>query len=333
MKVLFDHTSPFLLAHGGAQIQIEQTKAALESVGVEVEYLRWWDERQRGDLIHYFGRPWPTYVKLAKEKRIKVVLADFLGGLGARPTAARRVQKVIKTTAEKMLGGELTVRLGWESFRLADACIAMTPWEAQLMREMFDVPQQRVHCVPNGVEDIFFAPRESKRGQWLICTGTLTAVKRTLELAEAAVAAQRPLWLVGRPFAENDPYAKRCLEFIRRHPQWIRYEGPIQDRAKMAKAYHEARGFVLLSAFESLSLSALEAAACGCPLLLSDLPWARCTFDDKASYCPIAGRAPTAAALRRFYDQAPNLPVPAPPLSWRQVGERCRTIYQALLKR
>src|SRR5262245_8042229 len=156
MKVLFDHTSPFLLAHGGAQIQIEQTKAALESIGVEVEFLRWWDERQRGDIIHYFGRPWPLYVKMAKEKGIKVILADFLGSLGARPTSARRVQKVIKTAAEKMLGGELTLRLGWESFRLVDACFAMTPWEAQLMREMFDVPRQRVHCVPNGVEDVFF---------------------------------------------------------------------------------------------------------------------------------------------------------------------------------
>ena len=40
-------------------------------------------------------------------------------------------------------------------------------------------------------------------------------------------------------------------------------------------SYREARGFVLLSAMESLSLSALEAAACECPLFLSDLPWAR----------------------------------------------------------
>ncbi|HXJ73736.1 MAG TPA: hypothetical protein VNM37_12810, partial [Candidatus Dormibacteraeota bacterium] len=109
MKVLFDHTLPFLLGHGGAQIQIEQTKAALESIGVQVEFLRWWDEHQRGDIIHYFGRPWPLYVKMAREKGIKVVLADFLGSLGARPTSTRRVQKVIKTAAEKMLGGELTL--------------------------------------------------------------------------------------------------------------------------------------------------------------------------------------------------------------------------------
>ena len=37
MKVLLDSNVPFALAHGGAQIQIEQTKKGLEGVGVEVE--------------------------------------------------------------------------------------------------------------------------------------------------------------------------------------------------------------------------------------------------------------------------------------------------------
>src|SRR2546428_13872771 len=62
MKVLVDHASPFLLAHGGFQIQIEETKRALERLGVTVEYLRWWDDEQRGDIIHFFGRPAGAYV-------------------------------------------------------------------------------------------------------------------------------------------------------------------------------------------------------------------------------------------------------------------------------
>ena len=34
MKVLFDHPNPFLLAHGGFQVQIKQTKKALEELGI-----------------------------------------------------------------------------------------------------------------------------------------------------------------------------------------------------------------------------------------------------------------------------------------------------------
>ena len=33
MKVLFDHPNPFMLAHGGFQNQIEQTKKAPERIG------------------------------------------------------------------------------------------------------------------------------------------------------------------------------------------------------------------------------------------------------------------------------------------------------------
>jgi len=55
MKVLIDHQLPFLLAHGGLQIQIEQAKAALEEACLEVECLHWWDPEQRGDITRLFG--------------------------------------------------------------------------------------------------------------------------------------------------------------------------------------------------------------------------------------------------------------------------------------
>ena len=58
--ILFDHSEPALLAHGGMLIQIRQTKAALEALGCQVEYLRWWDETQRANILHYFGRLPPT---------------------------------------------------------------------------------------------------------------------------------------------------------------------------------------------------------------------------------------------------------------------------------
>jgi glycosyltransferase involved in cell wall biosynthesis len=83
---------------------------------------------------------------------------------------------------------------------------------------------------------------------------------------------------------------------------------------------------------ESLSLSALEAAACGCPLLLSDLPWARTSFGEQASYCSVTGPMQTATVLKVFYAQAPQRPAPARPLSWLEVAERLKKIYESLLK-
>jgi glycosyltransferase involved in cell wall biosynthesis len=220
----------------------------------------------------------------------------------------------------------------WDAYQKADACIVLTEWEAQVTRLLFLPPEHRLHVVPNGVEPEFFLPQPSapKRGDEMICTATITERKRVLELAEAAVAARVPVRVLGNPYGREDPYYLRFLALAERHSDFVRYAGPVNDRAELARIYQSARGFVLLSTMESLSLSALEAAASGCPLLLSDLPWARSTFGDNATYCPIAKTASTAAALRKFYDEAPSLTTPAIPCHWEDVANQLVRIYQKL---
>lgn len=331
MKILLNCHVPFLLAHGGAQIQIEQTKAALEKIGVEVDYLRWFDGSQTGDVMHFFGRPPAVLVRLAHQKGMKVVVADLLTAQGSRPLARLRLQSLVMRVLQKTAPGSVTETFGWKSFQMADACAALTPWEAHLMTLLFAAPPDRVRVIPNGVEEIFLQSRPATRGPWLVCTATITERKRVLELAEAAARAETPLWIVGKAYSENDPYARRFYELARSQPKFVRFEGPISDRARMAQVYREARGFVLLSAMESLSLSALEAAACECPLLLSDLPWARTVFKESVSYCPIADTGKTAVALRKFYDAAPELKVPPKPLTWVDVARQLKSLYEAVL--
>lgn len=329
MKILFDHPHPFFLAHGGFQTQIEQTRAALLRLGVEVEWLRWWDVAQTGEVIHFFGRPSPAYIDFAHGRGMKVVIAELLTGLGSRAAIARRVQTAIIRGLRKSAFFD---RMGWLSYEKADAAVALTRWEAQLMQEVFGAPSGRVHVIPNGVERAFLeCPGTAERGKWLVCTATIAPRKRVVELAAAAAAAGTPLWILGRPYADDDPYAQEFRAICEQNREVIRYEGSVNDRAKLAEIYAEARGFVLLSTMESLSLSALEAAACGCPLLLSDLPWARTTFRDDARYCPIANAARTAPVLREFYDSAPSLPRPAKPASWDEVAVMFREVYARLL--
>jgi glycosyltransferase involved in cell wall biosynthesis len=333
VKVLFDHSTPFLLAHGGLQIQIEQTRAALEQLGVAVEYLRWWDDAQRGDLIHFFGRPAHYYVEHAHQKGLKIVISELLTELGSRGLLQRRLQKIITQTAKNILPKSFTARMAWDSLRTADACIALTAWEKSLLVNMFDTPENAAHVVPNGVEEAFFEPIHEKRGEWLICTAIITERKRVVETAEAAVLAKVPLWVIGRPYSDKSRYAMRLRALQEENPDLIRYEGPIAERSVLAHAYRRARGFVLLSTMESLSLSALEAAACQCPLLLSDLPWARTSFAEHASYCPVnAGSRRTALVLRQFYEAAPHLPVPPAPLRWAEVAKRIMQVYESVLK-
>jgi glycosyltransferase involved in cell wall biosynthesis len=331
MKILINCSLPFALTHGGQQIQVERTQAALQSIGVEVEPMRWWDDKQSGDIIHYAGRMPAVQIELAHQKGIKVIMAELLTDPGSRSPAQLWSQRIISRTLERFAPEHFVAAFNWKSYRLADASIALTSWEAQLMTYLFGAPPERVHVVPNGVEEVFLQSLLAERGPWLVCTATITERKRVLELAEAAVLAQTPVWILGKAYAESDPYAKRFCSLARQHPKIIRFEGPIQDRAKLAQVYREARGFVLLSTMESLSLSALEAAACQSPLLLSDLPWARSTFGEHASYCPVSSPQHIAGHLRAFYDQAPLLKSPPKPLTWIEVARQLKTVYERVL--
>lgn len=332
MNVLLDHPTPFLFVHGGYQIQIEQTKAAIEAAGAQVEYLRWWDDRQSGGVIHYFGRQAPGYIRYAHRKNIKVVMAQLLTGVGSRGAMAHRVHRAGIGLVRAAVPAIITDRFGWDSFRRADACIANTAWEAELMTRVFSAAPEKVHVVANGVESIFFDSKPVARGQWLVSAATITERKRVLELAQAAVKARTPLWVIGKPYGSGDPYAARFLEFAAAHRDLIRYEGGIQDRAALAGAYREARGFVLLSTMETRSLSAEEAAACECPLLLSDLPWARSVFGEHARYCAIGSPDETARALKSFYDAAPGLTPPRKPSTWPEVGKQFVSVYESVLR-
>jgi len=337
MKILFDHTLPFILAHGGYQTQIEQTKAALERRGIEVEYIRWWDEKQKAPIIHYFGRPDGGYIEFAHDKGIKVVVAELLTGLGSRSSTARFAQKALMQFTQAALPQVYWSRLGWDTYQKADAFVSLTEWEGHLMHDIFRADPARVHIIPNGVEDIFFqSPATEKRepgAGYLVCTAAIHPRKRLLELAEAAACAKVPVWIIGRPYSETDPYYLRFLKVQQGNPNIIRYEGPVSDRAQLAKIYRQARGFVLLSTQESLSLSALEAAASHCPLLLSDLPWARTAFGTEATYAdgalPPARLAPI---LKAFFETAPSKRPSFKPLTWDEVAGQFHALYTGLLK-
>src|SRR5437764_13891761 len=103
MNVLFDHASPFALSHGGFQIQIEETKSALERIGISVDFVRWWDVDQRGDIIHFFGRPLGHYIDMAHKKGMSVVMSDLLSGLASRSPAAVALQKMMIRGAQRLL--------------------------------------------------------------------------------------------------------------------------------------------------------------------------------------------------------------------------------------
>jgi glycosyltransferase involved in cell wall biosynthesis len=330
MRVLLDHNEPFLLAHGGLQIQIERTKEALQAAGLEVEYLRWWDGTQRGDLIHFFGRANPSHIDFAHAKGMKYVMQELLTSQGSRSVTHLRLQAAANRLLRKVLPTNYRLPLRWDSYQKSDAIIAITDWEAWIMCQLFDAPHSRVRVVPNAVEDIFFRREARPRREHLICVATITERKRVLELAKAAITANTPLKVIGKPYSESDPYFLRFLETVQASDGVVEYLGPIHEPGVLATRLHAARGFVLPSTMETQSLAALEAAAAGLPLLLTDLPWAHATFGKGATYLPLCSGALFADHLNRFFDAALHLQTPPKPPTWQEVAHKFLNIYRAV---
>ena len=333
MKILTNCHLPFFLAHGGQAIQIQQTMAALQKLGAVVEPVRWWDETQTGDVIHHFGRMPAAHIGFAHKRKIKVVMAELLTAQGSRSIRQLRAQKQISRILARLAPRSFIASFNWDSYRLADAFVANTSWEKHLMEYLFGADPHKTHVVPNGVEAVFFDSPAVPRGSWLVCTATLTERKRVLELAKAAIMSETPVWIIGRAYGDQDAYAEKFMAVAKANPKWIRFEGAINDRNELAKIYRAARGFVLLSTMETRSLSAEEAAACECRILLSDLPWAHGTFAQGVQFCPVTDSVSlTAKALRCFYDAAPNLPCPPRPATWTEVAHRFLELYENVLR-
>ncbi len=329
MKVLFDHHSPFILSHGGFQIQIEQTRLALINLGVDVSWLKFWDDTQKPDIIHYFG-PCPRfYMEFAKAKGVCVVVNELHTGLGSHPRWKHQIQKYV-IGVSKTFFPQVALRLGWDRFNYADAIMALTPYEADLMCDIFHADRRKMVVIPNGVEDVFLETSTVEREDWLLCTAAIHPRKRVLELAQAAIIAQIPVHFYGKPYSEKDEYFILFLDTIKKSDGLLKWGGSLDDRNALADIYRRAKGFVLASTMESLSLSALEAAATRCPLLLSRLPWATETFGENATYLTNTDDTEMIAAnLLEFY-RSPNALLDYKVESWKEVALRLKALYERI---
>ena len=332
MKILFDHAHPFLLAHGGFQIQIEETKYALEQMGIEVEWLRWWDGRQTGDVIHFFGVPSLSYIQRANTKSIPVIFTHLLTATCNRADWKLRLQGLLIRTLLKTPGwGLIKNQLSWQSLQSGKQIVVGLEAEKRALQLAFNVPEEKISIVPLGTSDAFLkatAPKPS--GDYLITTSTIYEGKRSVELAQMAHTAGVPLLFVGKPFSESTPYWHKFQSLIDGH--LVRHISHVEDRHVLLNLLQQARGFVIFSRAENWCLSAHEAAACGLPLLVPNQKWSRERFGAQASYLePNDSLESNATRLKKFYDAAPALPPPAISIpTWTEVAERLATVYRQL---
>lgn len=207
--------------------------------------------------------------------------------------------------------------------RCSDAILANSAEEAAQLERFYGADPSRIEIVPPGVDHAFFAPGDrcgARRALALDCDGpVLVFVGRIqplkgLDVAIEALARSRHrtarlVVVGGASGVEGNAHEAACRALVERLGLGARVEfRPPQPHHLLSSYYRAADLCVVPSRSESFGLVALEAAACGTPVVASAVGGLLTLVEHERTGMLVEGRDPAAfaAAIDRVLDDAPT---------------------------
>ena len=181
------------------------------------------------------------------------------------------------------------------------AVIAPSQFAAQEAAAAFDVPLEKVHVVPHGIDHALFKPGGEARAPghpYLLHISNVNPMKNT----ERVVAAYARLPESSRPdLIVISPWDWRILgKFRVRGVKIIRRPLPQHE---LAKWYQRALALVAPSVRETFGLTLLEAMVCGCPVITSNRTGCAEVAGDAALFVDPCSTEEIAEAMRRLIEE------------------------------
>lgn len=301
MRVLFWMISSGTEIQGGHQIQVSQTAAQLEALGVQTHIAQEPHPDLSGfDVVHNFGLD-PEHLRRCRQYGIPVVTSSIYwdrsyalgidvsqGGWRAWLERGRMGLVLLRSAlqgrhaekCEALVERQSRLRVVYE---MSDLLLPNSASEGAAIARELQVSTP-IHVVPNAVNPSLFrlpAPEAKRHGALLI--GRFEPHKNILGLITAMRNSELPLTIAGYTHPHHEPYLAECKRQAARSRNIT--IAPAISHDRLVASYQAARVHVLPSWFETTGLVSLEAALCGCNVVTTNRGYTRDYFGDLAWYC------------------------------------------------
>lgn len=319
MRVLYA-TYPWAFhTPGGGEIQLVKYAHSLQALGVNVRFFDpWQPDFQSYDLVHFFSC-------MGGSEHF----CRFIRTLGI-PLAISSSLWITRATAQNYDIGMIQSQLA-----CADAIVTNSMMESNELSRVLNIQRSKFHHVYNGVDRKFFSAKKSNKfterfkieSRYVLCVGNIEPRKNQKSLIEAIESFDNlQLVLIGH--VRDQQYFDDCK--ISEHDK-VRYIGPLPEGSDiLISAIQNAAAFALPSTLETPGIAALEAAACGTPLVITTegstyeyFATMDVQFVNPNSLDSIVSGI-SAALKQKFVERGDRL------YSWDEVAHQLLTLYKAI---
>jgi glycosyltransferase involved in cell wall biosynthesis len=321
MKVVFISRSTLYSTRVGDTTQVEQTAKHLRLLGIHVDIKLTTDniEYEKYDLLHFFNLIRPNDILHHLQKTNKPIIvspiyvdySDFdqhdrqgMTRLMAR-AFGKHGSEYLKTVFRSLIGQDsstsFTYLLGHK--RAIKAILKRTSMllpnsKSEAGRIENDFGNKLAYLViPNAIDTELFHTKDGvdRNKKQVICVAQIEGRKNQHRLIDATKDLDVDLVLIGRPSPNNRSYFDYCKKMAHLRVRFIDFL--VHD--ELTGWYNRSAVHVLPSWFETTGLTSLEAAACGCKLVVSDNGDTDEYFSGGAEFCRANSTESIKSAIER----------------------------------
>ena len=273
MKVLFDsYSTVFQNKAGGMQQRIRKIASLLTERGIQVDYFDKFSTRlDEYDVLHVFMLSSENYtiIKAMKALGKRVIISSVIPNQTFRPTD--RVRRLIG----KYYNGSM-LHVVTSCAQMADVIICETYHEARYLQRFYDISQQNIRVIPNGVPDqspatdVIYEIIGGKK-DYILQVGRFDENKNQLRLIRAMKNTDTHVVFVGGSnLTEQSAYYNACLAEAGNDPHFHFLGWHDSSDGVLTSAYAHAKLLVMPSFMETFGLVLLEAGIAGAKVAMSN---------------------------------------------------------------